>query len=93
MRDFENFINSVLPPASEEDMVMAIRVLIEECNENSRQTAIEDPLHQQMKEVYLKLQADAFDYGLTAEVSEMILENPGVDMVTLDKWIRNEWDL
>ena len=93
MKEIENFIDSVLPKASMEEMTVAIRVLIEECNEDSRQTAIEDPLHQQMKEVYLKLQADAFDTGLIAEVSEMILENPGVDMVTLDKWIRNEWDL
>ena len=93
MRDFENFINSVLPPVSEEDMIMAVRVLIEECNEDSRQTAIEDPLHQMEKEIYMKLQEDAFDTGLIAEVSEMILENPGVDMVTLDKWIRNEYDL
>ena len=41
----------------------------------------------------MKLQEDAFDSGLIAEVNEMILENPGVDMVTLDKWIRNEWDI
>lgn len=93
MRDFENFINSVLPPVSEEEMVMAISALIKECNEYSRQTAIEDPLHQQMKEVYLKLQADAYEYGLIAELSDFILENPGIDMVTLDSWFRNEWDL
>ena len=93
MKEIKNLIDQILPPASEEDMVVAISVLIEQCNEDSRQTAIEDPLHQMEKDIYLKLQADAFDYGLTAEVSEMILENPGVDMVTLDKWIRNEWDL
>lgn len=93
MRDFENFINSVLPPASEEDMVMAISVLIKECNEDSKQTALEDPLHQQMKEVYLKLQADAYEYGLIAELADFILEHPGIDMVTLDSWFRNEWDL
>jgi hypothetical protein len=93
MNEFENFINSILPPVSGEDMVMAISILVEECNEDSRQTAIEDPLHQMEKEIYMKLQEDAFDSGLIAEVSEMILENPGVDMVTLDKWIRNEWDL
>ena len=89
----ENIFEQLLPKVSVEDMTIAISVLIEECNEECREIAIEDPLHQQMKEVYLKLQADAFDYGLTAEVSEMILENPGVDMITLDKWIRNEWDL
>lgn len=89
----KEFLNSILPPVSEEDMVVAISILIEEADENSRQTAIEDPLHQMEKEIYLKLQEDAFDSGLIAEVSEMILENPGVDMVTLDKWIRNEWDL
>lgn len=93
MNDIEKFINSVLPPVSEEEMVMAISVLIEECNEDSRRTAIEDPLHQQMKEVYLKLQADAYEHGLIAELSDFILENPGIDMVTLDSWFRNEWDL
>lgn len=93
MNDIEKFINSVLPPVSEEEMVMAISVLIEECNKDSKQTAIEDPLHQQMKEVYLKLQADAYEYGLIAELSDFILENPGIDMVTLDSWFRNEWDL
>lgn len=93
MKEIENFIDSVLPKASMEEMAIAISVLIEECNEDSRQTALEDPIHQQMKEVYLKLQADAYDCGLIAEVNEMILENPDVDMVTLDKWIRNEWDI
>ena len=93
MKELENLINQCLPKTSEEDMAVAIRVLIAKCNEDSRQTAIEDPLHQMEKEIYMKLQEDAFDSGLIAEVSEMILENPGVDMVTLDKWIRNEWDL
>lgn len=89
----ENIFEQLLPKVSVEDMQVAISILIEECNEECRETAIEDPLHQMERDIYLKLQADAFDYGLTAEVSEMILENPGVDMVTLDKWIRNEWDL
>lgn len=93
MKEIENFINSILPKTSEEDMAVAIRILITECNEDSRQTAIEDPLQQMKKKIYMKLQEDAFDSGLVAEVSEMILENPGVDMVTLDRWIRNEWDL
>lgn len=93
MKELENFINSILPKTSEEDIAVAIRVLIIKCNEDGRQTAIEDPLHQMEREIYMKLQEDAFNYGLIAEVSEMILENPGVDMVTLDKWIRNEWDI
>ena len=93
MKELENFINQCLPPASEEDMIIAISVLVTECNEDSKRMAIEDPLHQMEKEIYMKLQEDAFDSGLIAEVSEMILENPGVDMVTLDKWIRSEWDI
>ena len=93
MKELENLINQCLPKASEEDMVVAISILIEECNEECKKTAIEDPLHQMEKEIYMKLQEDAFDSGLIAEVSEMILENPGVDMVTLDRWIRNEWDI
>ena len=93
MKEIENFIDSVLPKTPVEDMVIAISILVEECNEDSRRTAIEDPLHQMEKEIYMKLQEDAFDSGLIAEVSEMILENPGVNIVTLDKWIRNEWDI
>ena len=92
MKEIE-ILEQLLPKVNMEDMQVAISILIEECNEECRETAIEDPLHQMERDIYLKLQADAFDYGLTAEVSEMILENPGVDMVTLDKWIRNEWDL
>ena len=45
------------------------------------------------KEVYLKLQADAYEHNLIAELSDFILENPGIDIVTLDSWFRNEWDL
>ena len=93
MKEIENFINQCLPKVSEEDMVVAIRVLITESEEECKKTAIEDPLHQMEKEIYMKLQEDAFDSGLIAEVNEMILEKPGVDMVTLDKWIRNEWDI
>ena len=93
MKEIENLIDQILPPSSEEDMVVAISVLIKQCNEDSRQTAIEDPLHQQMKEVYLKLQADAYEYGLIAELADFILDNPGIDMITLDSWFRNEWDL
>lgn len=93
MKKSEDFINSILPSASKENMVIAINILIEEANEDTKKTAQEDPLHQMEKEIYMKLQEDAFDSGLIAEVSEMILENPGVDMVTLNKWIRNEWDI
>jgi hypothetical protein len=93
MKEIKNLIDQILPPVSEEDMAVAISVLITKCDEDSKQTAIEDPLHQMEKEIYMKLQEDAFDSGLIAEVNEMILENPGVDMVTLDRWIRNEWDI
>lgn len=93
MKEIKNLIDQILPPASGEDIAVAIRVLITESEEECKKTAIEDPLHQMEKEIYMKLQEDAFDSGLIAEVNEMILENPGVDMVTLDKWIRNEWDI
>ena len=93
MKEIENFIDSILPKVSVEEIAVAINILIEEYNENSRQAAIDDPIHQQMKEVYLKLQADAYEYGLIAELSDFILENPGIDMVTLDSWFRHEWNL
>ena len=87
----ELFMNIALPKA--ENLKVAIEELITKCDEDSKQTAIEDPLHQMEKDIYLKLQADAFDSGLIAEVSEMILENPCTDMITLDQWIRSEWDI
>lgn len=87
----EIFVNMALPKA--EDMEALLEELITKCDEDTKKTALEDPLHKMEKDIYMKLQEDAFDCGLTSEVSEMILENPGVNMVTLDKWIRNEYDI
>lgn len=93
MKDFQNFLDTVLPKASEEDMVIAIGILIKDANEDAKQEAKEDPLNQMEKEIYMKLQEDAFDSGLIGELSYFILKNPRVDMVTLDSWFRNEWDI
>lgn len=89
----KDFLDQVLPKASEEDMVIAIGVLVQEANEDAKKTAQEDTLNQIEKEVYMKLQEDAFDCGLIGELSDFILRNPRIDMITLDSWFRNEWDL
>jgi hypothetical protein len=93
MKDFQNFLNQVLPPASEEDMIVAIGVLVQEANEDSRQTAQEDPLQKRAKEIWLELQEDIFEYGFMAEFAEFLLENPGLSVFELDRQFRNEWDL
>lgn len=93
MKDFEKFINSVLPPASEEDMVMAISVLIEECNEDSRRTAIEDPLHKQATEIYTSLHRDAYECGIHIELAEFELEHPEMNIFEIDRSFRREYGI
>ena len=90
MKDFQNFLDQVLPKAPMEDMVIAIGVLIKE---DVKQEAKEDLLNKVEKEIYMKLQEDAFDNDLIGELSYFILKNPRVDIVTLDSWFRNEWDI
>ena len=49
----KNFLDSVLPKASEEDMVVAIGILIKDANEDAKKAAQEDTLNQIEKEVYM----------------------------------------
>lgn len=93
MKELENFINSILPKTSEEDMAVAIRVLITKCNEDSRQTAIEDPLHKQATEVYTSLHRDAYECGLHIELAEFELEHPEMNIFEIDRSFRLEYGI
>lgn len=45
------------------------------------------------KKIWMKLVSDAYDYGLTVELADFLLENPGLSIEELDRQFRNEWDL
>ena len=48
---------------------------------------------EQNKKIWMKLVSDAFDYGLTIELADFLLENSGLSIQELDRQFRNEWDL
>ena len=48
---------------------------------------------EQNKKIWMKLVSDAFDYGLTIELADFLLENPGLSIMELDRQFRNEWDI
>lgn len=93
MKEIKNLINQILPPVSEEDMIMAISILITECNEDSKRMAIEDPLHQQAEETYVNLHRDAYRYNLHIELADFELEHPEMNIFEIDRHFRNEWDI
>ena len=89
----KKFFDSILPPISEEDLAVAIKVLIKEANEDSEKTAKEDPINQMVKKMWLELQADVYDAGLMAEFAEFYLENPDLNLIEIDRAFRAEWDI
>ena len=48
---------------------------------------------EQNKKIWMKLVSDSFDYGLTVELDDFLLENPGLSIMELDRQFRNEWDI
>ena len=48
---------------------------------------------EQNKKIWMRLVSDAFDYGLTIELADFLLENPGLSIQELDRQFRNEWDI
>lgn len=52
---------------------------------------VKDPAYD--KEVWMKLQEDVYDAGLTAEFADFYLENPGMSVVEIDREFRDEWDI
>jgi hypothetical protein len=93
MKEIENIIEQILPKASVEDMTVAIKVIIKQCDEECEELAKVDPLEQQAKETWLKLQEDIFEHGLHAEFAEFLLENPDLNAFEIDRQFRDEWDL
>ncbi len=45
------------------------------------------------KKIWMQLVSDAFDYGLTVELADFLLESPGLSISELDRQFRNEWDI
>lgn len=45
------------------------------------------------KEVWMKLQEDVYDAGLTAEFADFYLENPGMSILEIDREFRDEWNI
>ena len=48
---------------------------------------------EQNKKIWMKLVSDSFYYGLTVELADFLLENPGLSIMELDRQFRNEWDI
>ena len=48
---------------------------------------------EQNKKIWMKLVSDAYDTGLTTELADFLLENPGLSIQELDRQFRNEWDI
>lgn len=48
---------------------------------------------EQNKKIWMELVSDAFDRGLTVELADFLLENPGLSIQELNRQFRNEWDI
>ena len=48
---------------------------------------------EQNKKIWMKLVSDAFDYGLTIELADFLLENPGLSIQELDRQFRDEHNI
>lgn len=89
----QNIINVIFPVIPQEEMANFIQQLVQQADKECKQLAIEDPLQKQAKQVYLKLQEDAFDYNLEFELSSFIINNLGMPIFELDRQFRNEYDI
>lgn len=91
--EMKQFINIVFPPISQEEMTNFISQLVQQANEDCKKLAEEDPIQKSAKQVYLKLQEDAFNYNLEFELLNFIINNPGICIFELDYKFRNEYDI
>lgn len=87
----KKFLDSILPPTSEENLVVAIKVLVKEADEDLKKTAEIDPINQMVKDMWIKLQSDVFDAGLFAEFSDFFLEHPELNLIEIDRVFRAEF--
>ena len=87
----KKFLDSILPSASEEDMVVAIGILIKEADEDTKKTVEKDSIHQMVKDMWLKLQSDVFDAKLFVEFCNFFLEHPEYNLIEIDREFRKEF--
>ena len=88
-----NIINMIFPVIPQEEMANFVQQLVQQADEDCKKLAEEDPIQKSAKQVYLKLQEDAFNYNLEFELSNFIVSNPGICIFELDKQFRNEYDI
>ena len=48
---------------------------------------------EQNKKIWMKLVSDSFDCGLTVELADFLLENPGLSIMELDRQFRDEHNI
>lgn len=48
---------------------------------------------EQNKKIWMKLVSDSFDCGLTVELADFLLENPGLSIQELDRQFRDEHNI
>ena len=48
---------------------------------------------EQNKKIWMRLVSDAFDRGLTVELADFLLENPGLSIQELDRQFRDEHNI
>ena len=89
----KKLLDSIIPPASEEDMNIAINILIGELHDDAEKTAKQDPINQMVKKMWLELQADVYDVGLQAEFCDFFLENPDLNLIEINREFRAEWGI
>jgi hypothetical protein len=62
-------------------------------NERFITTLVDFIVEQINLQVWMQLCLDVHQHGLHAEFADFILENPGLDMIEIDRQFRNEWDI
>ena len=48
---------------------------------------------EQNKKIWMRLVSDVFDCGLTVELADFLLENPGLSIQELDRQFRDEHNI
>lgn len=91
--EIKQFINIILPTISQEEMANFILQLVKQADKECKQSAKEDSIREKEKQVYLKLQEDAFDNNLEYELSHFLSCNLKTRMFELDYEFRNEYDI
>ena len=91
----ENIIDQILPKAEPAVIAKSLRIIIEEVQKEKqlRLAARNEFLQKVDKSCFMRLQSDAYDAGLSAELAEFYLEHPEMDSLSLSKSFRREFDI